>query len=255
MICFKVRSEVNHTSHDKIVRILGKSGSQAIQNSIYSFENDTYSIPQSVSCITVTMSGGGGCGGSGTIKNGIFYSGGGGGAGGACLKKPICISNPLNEIVSVKTIIGKGGTPLSPDGENTIVNVCVGSKIIFKHIAHGGKRGGYTDSNNKGGKGGSCSTNEMFGGYDGLQGSVSLSGVGKVFGGRGGNSAFEEGGLGGNQINPFNLQNEDGYECKNNDSNPQGMNGSMGSGGGGSVPGIDPLLIGLGGDGFVIIEM
>lgn len=255
MLSFKVRGEVNHLVHDKMVRILGKAGDQTVQNSIYSFENDSYTIPANIACITITISGGGGSGGSGTIKNGIFYGGGGGGAGGACLKKPICIANPNNEPVVVKTIIGKGGNPLSPDGENTIVNVYVGSKIIFKHIAHGGKRGGHTDSNNKGGKGGSCSTNEMFGGYDGLQGSVSLSGVGKVFGGRGGNSAFEEGGLGGNQTNPFKTETEDGHECKTNDCNPQGMNGSMGSGGGGSVPGIDPLLIGLGGDGFVIIEM
>jgi hypothetical protein len=223
------------------------------RNSIFSFQNDTYTLPSTITCITVTMSGGGGAGGNGVIKNGICYGGGGGGAGGACLKKPICISNPKNDKITVKTVVGKGGTALSPDGQLSSISVYVGNKLVFNHVAHGGKRGGNTHVDNKGGKGGACSTNEMFGGYDGKQGSVTLSGIGKANGGRGGNSAFNEGGLGGNQIDTFYLDFEKDY--KKIEEQSGGENGSMGSGGGGSVPGLEPTIVGNGGDGFVIIEM
>jgi hypothetical protein len=247
---FKVRSKINNAVHEKINHIMGKIQEH---NSIYSFEDNEYSFPGTIGCVTITMSGGGGAGGTGCIKNGILYGGGGGGAAGCCLKKPVIIVNPNKENITIKTKIGKGGSLDSLDGEDTTVCVFVGSKLTFKHTAHGGKKGGSTESN-KGGKGGSCATNEMFGGFDGQQGAVTLSSIGKMFGGRGGNSAFEEGGFGGYQTNNFKNDDIDGYEHPDNSTNPQGQNGVMGSGGGGSVPGISTDRIGLGGNGFVLIE-
>ena len=253
MTSFKVRSKINNAVHEKLSHIMGKLQEQ---NAIYSFEDNEYKLPGgSIGCVTITMVGGGGAGGSGCMKNGIFYGGGGGGAGGSCLKKPVIIVNPAREEITIKTRIGKGGVVDSPDGGDTSVCIHVGSKLIFKHTAHGGKRGGSLDTNNEGGRGGACATNEMFGGYNGQKGSVSLSSVGKMFGGRGGNSAFEEGGLGGYQSNDFKTNDDmDGYEHPDNSKNPQGQDGVMGSGGGGSVPGIESDKIGKGGDGFVIVE-
>lgn len=252
MLGFKVRSKINNSVHEKITQIMGKIQEH---NAIYAFEDTEQTFPGgNIGCLTVTMVGGGGAGGSGCIKNGILYSGGGGGAGGSCLKKPVIIINPAREDITIKIKIGKGGNETTFDGCDTSVCIFVGQKLIFKHTAQGGKRGGSTDSNNKGGKGGSCSTNEMFGGYDGQQGSISLSSVGKVFGGRGGNSAFEEGGFGGYQSNIFKIENDtDGYDHPDNSKNPQGQDGVMGSGGGGSVPGLGDKIA-KGGDGFVIVE-
>lgn len=248
---FKVRSKINNAVHEKLNHIMGKIQEH---NAIYSFEDNIYTFPAgNIGCVTVTMVGGGGAGGTGSVKNGILYGGGGGGAGGSCLKKPVIIINLAREDITIKTTIGIGGNSESPDGTDTTVCISVGEKIVFKHTAHGGKRGGNTE-NNKGGKGGGCGTNEMFGGYDGQQGSVTVSNVGKTFGGRGGNSAFEEGGFGGYQSNTFKTDDIDGYKHPDNSTNPQGQDGVMGSGGGGSVPGIDPLLVGKGGNGFVIIE-
>lgn len=244
---FKIRSDFHH---DKLVKILEKTGNTTpSSNSIYSFEDGIYEIPNTVSCVTITMCAGGGAGSHGVIKNGIFYAGAGGAAGGSCLKKPVCIVNPFNEKVTAKTEIGKGG--VNSDGGNTILTISVGEKVVFKHVAHGGKRG----CENKGGKGSGCSTNEMFKGYDGQPGSTSIAGVGKVFGGRGGNSAFEEGGLGGHQENPFKKDYENYDGCKSNESNPHGMDGKFGSGAGGSIPGIDINITAKGGDGFIIIEL
>lgn len=246
---FKVRGKINNAVNEKINHIMGKIQEH---NAIYSFEDKEYTFPGNIGCITITMVGGGGAGGTGCMKNGIIYSGGGGGAGGSCLKKPVIIVNPSREDIKIRTRIGRGGTIDSPDGGDTIVTIYVGSKIIFKHTANGGKRGGCSDINNKGGKGGSCATNEMFGGYDGQQGSITLSSIGKLFGGRGGNSAFEEGGLGGYQSSVNKNSDVDGYDNPDNSKNPCGQDGVMGSGGGGSAIGSQD--VGKGGDGFVIVE-
>lgn len=250
---FKVRSKINNAVHEKLNHIMGKIQEH---NAIYAFEDKDYIFPGgNIGCITITMVGGGGAGGHGCMKNGIFYAGGGGGAGGSCLKKPVIIVNPMKEELNIKTKIGIGGNSSSLDGTDTSVCIHVGEKLIFKHTAQGGKHGGNQDNNNKGGKGGACGTNEMLGGYDGGAGSITLSSVGKVFGGNGGNSAFEEGGFGGYQKNFFKIDNDiDNYDHPDNSTNPQGQNGYMGSGGGGSVPGLAPELIGNGGNGFVIIE-
>ena len=161
----------------------------------------------------------------------------------------------MRDDITIKTRIGIGGTISNLDGGDTSVCIHIGSKLIFKHTAQGGKHGGNQDINNKGGLGGGCGSNQMLGGYDGCVGSVSLSSVGKVFGGNGGNSAFEQGGFGGYQKNLFTIENDtDGYDHPDNSTNPQGQDGYMGSGGGGSCPGLNDDLIGNGGNGFVIIE-
>jgi hypothetical protein len=250
---FKVRSKINNAVHEKLNHIMGKIQDH---NSIYAFEDKEYTFPGgNISCITITMVAAGAAGGHGTIKNGIFYSGGGGAAGGSIIKKPVLIINPMKEDITIKIKVGIGGNIENPDGGDTSVCIYVGSKIIFKITAQGGKRGGSTDSNNKGGQGGTCGSNEMLGGYNGQNGSITLSSIGKIFGGNGGNSAFEEGGLGGYQKNHFKIEDDlDGFEHPDNSHNPQGQNGIMGSGGGGSVPGLDPKLIGFGGNGFAILE-
>lgn len=231
----------------------GGGGNSEDRNAIYSFKDDTYNVSKNIKCLTVTMVGGGGAGGTGSIKNGIFYGGGGGGAGGSTIKKPVIINNPDNANIRIETRIGRGGTILvnSGDGTDTVVCVYIDDKIVFRHTSYGGKGGGSTHSNNKGGKGGVCGTNEMFGGYDGDQGSVGMASVGKIFGGKGGNSAFEEGGLGANQKGQ-DTTDIDIYAQQDNSTNPKGQSGVMGSGGGGSIPGIDET--GNGGDGFIIIE-
>jgi hypothetical protein len=250
---FKVRSKINSAVNEKLNHIMGKIQEH---NAVYAFEDKEFTFPGgNIGCVTVTLCGGGGAGGHGSMKNGIFYGGGGGGAGGSCLKKPVIIVNPMNEDINIKAKIGMGGTINNLDGGDTSVCIYVGSKLILKHTAQGGRHGGNQDNNNKGGIGGGCGSNVMLGGYDGGAGSITLSSIGKVFGGNGGNSAFEEGGFGGYQKNGFKIENDtDGYDHPDNSTNPQGQNGHMGSGGGGSVPGIAPELIGKGGDGFVIVE-
>lgn len=246
---FKVRSKINNAVNEKLNHIMGKIQEH---NAIYSFEDNEYTFPGgNIGCVTITLCAGGGAGGTGCIKNGILYSGNGGGAGGSCLKKPVVIINPAREDITIKTKIGKGGNKDNPDGGDTSICIYVGSKLIFKHTAHGGKRGN-NSSDKCGGRGGNCATNEMFGGYNGQQGSITLSSIGKVIGGNGGNSAFSEGGLGAYQANPFKTDDIDGYEQPDNTTNPKGLDGYQGSGGGGSIPGIDDPSIG--GNGFAIIE-
>ena len=250
-MAFKVRTEFSNRLSENINKIKNQINDT---HATYVFEDRTISINNpNITCITATMVGGGGAGGSGVIHNGIFYCGGGGGAGGAVINKPFIIMNPEKKKLIIKCQIGKGGSGEVTGGE-TILTILLDDTVIHKQICHGGKNGKSTNKDNNGGEGAGASSNDMFKGKNGVQGTISLSSVGNMNGGRGGSSAFEEGGLGGYEINQFMPDHADGYEYKNNETNPQGYDGVFGSGGGGSVPGLNTPG-GKGGDGFIIIQM
>lgn len=236
----------------------------------YALDDQEYEFPPSVSVITLTMVAGGGCGGTGCIKNSIVYGGGGGGGGESCIKRPIHLrewSDGIHPIhVSVK--IGKGGnsssSSSSTDGGDTMVSFYDFHRELKGMVrVEGGK--GAVDINN-GGVGG-CS-GFYFNGSDGDKGSKSMPQYGKTYGGNGGTTVFEKGGLGAFQrssssvslptkpshLTCTDLSFQSYQERWDNSLSSNGKNGWLGSGGGGSVYQSTPVKGGNGGDGFVIIE-
>lgn len=190
-------------------------------------ENMYFVVPGNSKQIFVSMVGGGGRGGIGSIQDGLFIAGGGGGAGGACSRIPF-----YNEgYVSFDCRVGKGGNEEYPNGNDTEVDIYIDDVFNTTFSVKGGK----SAEGKLGGLGGKGYY--TFNGLDGSEGTVSLSSHLPVAG-AGGSSIHYNGGVGMT------------YDMLDNSQ----TNGNWGSGGGGGLPGADSLLIGNGGDGFIVIE-
>lgn len=253
IVGFKMRGEISHTVNEKFHHVLSKLQDQ---NTIYTEKDEEYTFANggNIGAVFITATGGGGMGSYGFLKNGICYSGGGGGGSGSIIKKPVLITNPDRLDLTIKIKVGKGGgITENPDGGDTSVSIFLGEKCIFKCVCFGGKKAGEINIHNKGGSGAGCDMNCMYEGFEGEQGSITLSSVGKSFGGSGGSSAFSSGGgLGGYQKNKLKTENNDEYDHICNENNPCGLDGVHGAGGGGSVVGANS--VGKGGSGFCMIE-
>jgi hypothetical protein len=195
-------------------------------NLAYISENTLFVVPGRSKQIFISMVAGGGRGGSGSIEDGLFVTGGGGGAGGACSRIPF-----FNDgCVSFDCRIGKGGDIHTLDGGNTEVDVYIDSVYDTTYSVKGGKH-----ANGKiGGVGGRGYY--TFNGFDGENGIV--SDILPDVAGDGGASMHFNGGNG----------------MTKHTRNNSRTNGNCGSGGGGGLPGADPLNIGNGGNGFIVIE-
>lgn len=209
-----------------------------------------FEINKQINTLLVSMVGGGGCGGNSTVNGNFLYGGGGGGSGGGYLKKPIPIThNHLRTTIRIK--IGKGGSYSNPDGGDTILSIYNGDKLTKEFIGRGGK--GAIGRFNKGGDG-AAGFSDLLTGSQGNSGAAALTtSKTRITGGNGASSLFSKGGLGGYQ-DILSTDTEKDFINPTNKDNPKGMDGSQGSGGGGSADGIDPTLVGKGGDGFIIIE-
>ena len=190
--------------------------------------------------IFLHMAGGGGGGGLG-LSGSQFYGGAGGGAGATMSKRPITIVSGATGIL-FRVILGKGGEGGEDGGETLVGITWVGGgggggteEQIFR--CAGGKAGG-SGSQNVGGQGGiSTYLKTVFSGENGEDWQVTLPSQGSAAGGKGGDNFFSGGGLGG-----LSAGNE----------NIRGLDGTAGSGGGGSS--IGATQAGKGGRGFVNLE-
>lgn len=205
----------------------------------------TFAIDFDIDMIFCTMIAGGGAGGLGHIKNHYYYSGGGGGAGACYIKKPIKVRK--GNILKIK--VGAGGSLNSGQhGEDSWIEI--GEQII---LVKGGENGNPTinyEGQVNGGKGGN-NDYEICSGRDGNPGQISIPSNISAIGGNGANSIFFNGGQGGG--NYFNNGGSGG-----NINYIIGIDGSYGSGGGGSCPSskidLNNKLSGNGGNGFVLLE-
>ena len=206
-----------------------------------------------ITCIFITMVGGGGAGGVGCVKGMYYYSGGGGGSGGALIRRPIQVTK--GTIINIT--VGKGSDIRFDNfGGNTTVELVYPNGDKETIVVYGGENGKPVcdDTENppnvtggKGGEGISCNLK----GCDGDDGTISLPSYISANGGNGGSSIFFKGGNGGSSY--FTIGGKGG-----DIDNLLGSNGYLGSGGGGSCPksiiDITTRISGLGGDGIVIIE-
>ena len=217
--------------------------------------------------VYITAVGGGGAGGCGFIDGMYYYSGGGGGSGAYLVECPINITNKAN--IHIK--IGKGGRQdKNINGGDTIIKIIYMDGSTNDIRIGGGKNGNPLISainaqttntgkntilsmhNNpqnistEGGYGGTSTLPIILSGNKGGSGSVSLPSQSQSTAGSGGSSLLIKG-LPGTSTDKF------------------GVDGTYGSGGGGSLPTrtinsiISDLsnkkpLSGNGGDGFVIIR-
>lgn len=191
-----------------------------------------FEIPIGTTEINISLVGGGGAGGYGISKNNLFYSGGGGGSGYGYVRVPVAVKETDN--IKISCIVGKGGNRSNPDGGTTIVNIFNHSTQIGNITVGGGKRGGNGETNH-GGMG--AEGHLIYRATNGSKGTVILAN-GIPYGGDGGISTFFPGGRG------MTYHIQDKNIC----------NGRWGSGGGGSIPGIETHNIFTGGDGFVLVE-
>lgn len=251
-----------------------------------------YNINHDISTMFVTLIGGGGAGGIGYINNNSMYVSGGGGGGGACItQKAIRISKGSKLEIKV----GRGGSynSLSANGETTCLKIIYPSGASTLLSCEGGKAGHPSLAYERkfvGGNGGKCienspsriyksdlfeiiignnphvcitndlnciDVNDLFfssaNGENGLNGGISFPCQQIINGGDGGSSLFSSGGKGGH-VN-INLIDD---SLQIDKQSLIGHNGSLGSGGGGSVPLsiIDPSVqcSGNGGHGCVFIH-
>jgi hypothetical protein len=214
-------------------------------------------LPKLPEVIFITMVGAGGAGGSGYIENDNAYSGGGGGAGETVHKYILSMKGSTGKLF---VTAGLGGDNVRPDGSDSSVEV----EMIDSHrriVTASGGHGANTNPN-LGGQG-SCNKLHdfeqsdrversdrigLFSGKNGSDGQIQFaSDPMSIQGGKGGNSYFAAGGCGG-----YSHYIKDTLE--KTVLNPQGEDGSFGSGGGGSAPGLSKDLVGKGGHGFVLIE-
>lgn len=204
---------------------------QIIDRNLFITESGLYDYSNQVSQMFITMVGGGGAGGLGTISGGVFTSGGGGGAGGGHNKCPVIIPEGISS-VSVACSVGVGGTLENPDGKSTIISIICDGEPLKSFIATGGKGA-------SGSSGGSHGVgNSVYDGKNGTDGNVVVSSQIQL-GGDGGDSQFYNGGKG------YYIGMDDPTLCI----------GNYGSGGGGMIPGIDSSqTFGNGGQGFIIVE-
>lgn len=182
-------------------------------------------IPKCVTKFNMKITAGGGAGGIGDLKDGIFYSGGGGGAGETLNRN---INKPKGKEWVLLIIVGRGGKSPSEDGEYSAV-ILDKQGVLFS--SKPGKGGG-SGINNYGGLSGNRSLTS-----NGLPGSFTYPSQSSPKGGKGGKSKYKLGGRG-------------GY-THGNEKN-EGEDGQCGSGGGGSTVGTPKS--GKGGCGYITIN-
>lgn len=203
-------------------------------------------IMKNISKLFITLVGAGGAGGLGYISNNYYYSGGGGGSGAYARRIPIDVVP--GHIVHIN--IGKGGDlSKNLDGEESYIEIVNNGGHVMKKISvNGGKNGhprSQDDTSIEGGDPGVNIGAIYRNGDKGNSGSITLPSQSNVFGGNGADSGFANGGLGGGHLIDNNIEFI-------------GMDGSFGSGGGGSAPrtniDLTQKLSGNGGDGYIMIE-
>lgn len=192
--------------------------------------------------IFVTLVGGGGAGGAGYDDSEDLCSGGGGGAGETIYQRIMSLENSTGKIIITA---GSGGSETSANGEDSSVEVETSEARRIITVS-----GGYGGTKIQGGKGAVSKQRDIYDGNCGKPGQVQNkadSTKPPIQGGNGGSSYFAEGGNGGYTYFTKDVVGRSA-------ANPKGQDGSFGSGGGGSVPGISSVLVGKGGAGMVIIE-
>lgn len=211
---------------------------QTNNNIMFSETDGEYVFPEGTKQLFISMVAGGGAGGYGEAKSGLFYSGGGGGAGSGHVKIPFNIEN--NTIIKIVYKIGRGGNYNNPDGTDTILDIYANNEIYKNIVVRGGKSGG-NGVNNLGGKNGDDDNiytilYDFYNKSSGEKGSITSFNIHS--GGNGGSSLFYIGGRGITHTLQNTIQ----------------RNGKWGSGGGGLIPGMLPAQISNGGDGFIFVE-
>ena len=236
-------NEINGTKGDLDIY---KSYSYAFTK-VYTQSDKPYKlfIVKNVSKIFVTLIGGGGAGGLGYISNDYYYSGGGGSSGVYARRIPFIIKDNY----TVEILVGKGGD-LSKKKNGDVSRVKIfdsKNHLVNDIIVNGGKNGHphtLTDTSVDGGEIVMDPGAYIGDGTNGEDGSVTLPSQSNIRGGKGADSIFAPGGVGGGG--------------NHNSIKFIGGDGLFGSGGGGSAPRGNPSLSaklsGNGGDGFVMIE-
>jgi hypothetical protein len=189
----------------------------------------------------VTMVGGGGAGSPGSVGGGILRSGAGGGAGESIVSRAIDLSYCTGKLYITA---GAGGSADRINGSDSSLECETrdGTRLVV--IAKGGAGAVVQD----GGAGMVSEINPAFNGGSGTNGdSQALNGPIFVRGGDGGGSYFAPGGKGGYT---YFVKDAMGKTVPN----PKGQDGECGSGGGGSISGLQSTMVGVGGHGFVKIE-
>lgn len=188
----------------------------------------TWSVPNGVQYLRVTLYGAGGGGGGSGILNNIAVGGGGGGSGG--YGQSIITTSPgTNYTYSVGT--GGAGSQ-SSNANNEFYQGSSGVMTVFGPLSVNGGLGGNVGNTNAGGSGGVGSgftaSSITYQGNAGSPGNTSSGGNGGGFGGAGAGATFGQ----------------------------QGSDGSPPGGGGGGAGASAQISIsgGSGGNGFIIIE-
>ncbi len=196
------------------------------------------------SMIFVTLVGGGGSGSVGSTSMSGMLSGAGGGAGETIHRRIISLAGCTGKLMITA---GGGGNESSPNGGDSSIEPEMEDNSRVKITAKGGASG----HNQFGGAGALSSiypVSSVFDGQNGKDGVLQSSpGQSTVEGGAGGNSYFAQGGRGG-----YSYFIKDSFD--RTILSPKGEDGTYGSGGGGSIPGISKDFVSKGGDGMVIIE-
>jgi hypothetical protein len=183
-------------------------------------------IPKSTSCIVSLQAAGGGGSIGGIDDNHIHYSGGSGGAGGCIQNVPINVDE--NMLISV--YIGRG--KIGEDGEPSFIELQYKNGQKRRITVEGGK----CAYGINGGLGGKSPYSSKLYGENGQDGIRQLPSCDILRGVSGAPSLYSTGGFG-------------AYE--GNNLNTQGLNGTLGSGGGSSSSDKDTPT--KGGDGFAIL--
>jgi hypothetical protein len=217
-------------------------------STVLDLSNDISNIEGSL--VFATLVGGGGAGSTGLIKDKSRISGAGGGGGETIHRRIISLYGCTGRLIIT---VGAGGDNSSPDGGYTSVEPEIVDLSRHPIVAHGGK-GGKIDQqrgSSIGGDGAQSETYKIPSVFDGQKGDdgqeETIPSPVSIQGGSGGNSYFTQGGFGG-----YSYYVKDARE--KTVLSPKGQDGSFGSGGGGSIPGIHPIMVGKGGHGMVIIE-
>lgn len=213
--------------HDSMIDLTTKN------QLIFSDVDGELIVPHGVKKVFLTLCAGGGRGSKCDVKDKLYCSGSGGGGGEGFSKIPLNIESQDMEI-KIKYRVGTGG--ITGDGGDTVFSIFVNGSYHSSITAHGGKMGTPED----GGQG--CSKYVLKDGW-GKKGKIfsAANNLPNVVhhGGNGGCSPFYHGGKG------FSHSMQDRSEC----------NGKWGGGGGGGVDEHFYEGYGLGGDGFVLIEL
>lgn len=189
----------------------------------------------------VTMVGGGGAGSSGSVTGGVLRSGAGGGAGESVVSRAVDMTYSTGKLYITA---GAGGAADRINGSDSSLECETrdGTRLVIT------AKGGEGATLQTGGAGADSELNSAFAGSSGSEGqSQELGGPVMVRGGHGGSSYFALGGRGGYTYFVKDLLGK-------TVPSPKGQDGETGSGGGGSISGMQSTLVGMGGHGFVKIE-